>query len=132
MEKNISEISFQELEQAALYPENRHDREGKTVKIIGQYVPKSNREFTLRRLKISCCIADGVPLNAVIMMDPKSKETLPTNQLVGRWVQVIGRVEFLPRTGGGDATTLILTPTKDRPLDELVKQVKPPANPYLN
>jgi hypothetical protein len=132
MEKNISDISFQELELAALYPENRHDREGKTVRIIGQYVPKNNRMFTLRRLKITCCIADGVPLNAVIMIDPKSKETLPTNQLVGRWVAVIGRVEFLPRAGGGDATTLILTPTKDRPLDELVKQVKPPANPYLN
>ncbi len=125
-------ITFQQLELAALYPENRGFYEGKTVRLIGQYVPKDAHMFTLRRLKISCCVADGVPLNAVILLDPKSGKTLPSEQLQGKWVQVTGRVEFLPRTGGGFATTLVLAPTEKRPLTELVKEVPPPGNPYLN
>ena len=97
--ENDFSITFQQLELAALYPENRGFYEGKTVRLVGQYVPKDAHMFTLRRLKISCCVADGVPLNAVILIDPKSGKTLPSEQLQGKWVQVTGRVEFLPRTG---------------------------------
>jgi hypothetical protein len=140
MEKEISSITFQQLELAALYPENRSMYEGKTVRLVGQYVGKNNREFTLRRFKISCCAADAVPLNAVIMIDPASKDTLDVDRLQNKWVQVTGRVAFLPRAGGagGFTTTLILTPSADRPLystdnkDALVREVGPPANPYLN
>ncbi len=65
------------------------------------------------------------------MTDPDSKQTLNSAHLQNQWVEAIGRVQFLPQAGGkGFATTLIL-PT-DRSLDELVKMVKPPSNPYLN
>jgi len=140
MKKDISNISFQQLQLAALYPENRAMYEGETVRLIGQYVPKSPRMFTLQRLKISCCVADAVPLDAVIMVDPAVKETLDGGRLQGKWVQVTGRVQFLKRADSDAyATTLVLTPTEDWPLtptkdhpDALVVEKAPPANPYLN
>ena len=149
-------ITFQQLELAALYSENRGYYEGKTVLLEGQYVPKDSRMFTLRRYKISCCAADAVGLNAVIVIDPDyakehPKEVLDGNSLQGRWVRVTGRVQFLKRAdgSGGYATALILTPTKKRPLtaavmdnqveattsgkvEPLVKEIPPPSNPYLN
>ena len=137
--KDVSDISFQQLELASLYPENRAYYEKRTVRLVGQYVPKDARMFTLRRFKISCCAADAVPLNAVIVVDPNSKATLDESRLQGKWVQVTGVVQFLPRADGGVATALVLTPTDDRPLtptkdndDALVKEVAPPSNPYLN
>jgi len=141
MKKEISNISFQQLQLAALYPENRAMYEGQTVRLVGQYVPKSQRMFTLQRLKISCCVADAVPLDAVILIDPEAKAALDGDRLQGKWVQVTGRVQFLKRADGSGAyaTTLVLTPTDDWPLtptkehpDALVMEVKPPASPYLN
>jgi hypothetical protein len=124
-------ITFQQLNLAAVYADNRDFYENKTVRLVGQYVPIDNRHFTLRRFKISCCAADAVPLSAVIMADPDAKQTLPSDSLQGKWVQAIGRVQFLPRAGGeGYTTTLILPP--DRPLNEVLMEVPPPASPYLN
>ncbi len=139
-EEDDFSITFQQLELAALYPENRGFYEGKTVKLVGQYVPKDDRQFTLRRYKISCCAADAVGLNAVIVVDPKAKDVVDGQRLQGRWVEVTGRVQFLKRAdGGGYATALILTPTENRPLlstdkhpEALVREVSPPSNPYLN
>ena len=68
-------ITFQQLNLAAVYADNRDFYENKTVKLIGQYVPIDNRHFTLRRFKISCCAADAVPLSAVIMADPEAEGT---------------------------------------------------------
>ena len=93
-------------------------------------MPIDDHHFTLRRYKIGCCAADAVPLNAVIMADPKAKEPLPSGCLQGKWVQAIGRVQFLPSAGGGGYTTTLILPS-DRPLSEVLKEVPPPANPYL-
>jgi hypothetical protein len=124
-------ITFQQLNLAAAYSDNRDFYENKTVQLVGQYVPLDDRHFTLRRFKISCCAADAVPLSAVIMTDPDSKQTLDSTHLQGQWVEAIGRVQFLPRADGQGFTTTLILPT-DRPLDELVKVVRAPANPYLN
>ena len=125
------DITFQQLNLAAVYSDNRDFYEGKTVKLVGQYVPIDNRHFTLRRFKISCCAADAVPLSAVIMADPEFKEPLPSGSLQGKWVEAIGRVEFLPSAGGNGYTTTLILPV-DRPLGEVLKEVPPPTNPYLN
>ena len=107
MDKKVDDsITFQQLELAALYPENRSLYEGKTVRIVGQCVPKDDRTFTLRRYKISCCAADAVPLNAVIVVDPDSKEGIDVRTaLRGKWVEVTGRVQFIKRPGGADTTS---------------------------
>ncbi|HVS38020.1 MAG TPA: hypothetical protein VMS17_20840 [Gemmataceae bacterium] len=138
-----TKINFQQLTYAALFAENRAAYDGKTVQLIGQYVPQDSRSFTLRRYKISCCAADAVGLDAVILIDPDAQFknlTLDGERLRGRWVQITGWVQFLPRSdGNGVVTTLILTPnehwsltpTGDHP-DALVKEVAPPGNPYLN
>jgi uncharacterized membrane protein YcgQ (UPF0703/DUF1980 family) len=124
-------ITFQQLNLAAVYADNREFYENKTVKLIGQYVPIDNRHFTLRRFKISCCAADAVPLSAVIMADPEAKQPLPSDSLQGKWVEAIGRVEFLRSAGGGGYTTTLILPT-DRALNDVLKEVPPPVNPYLN
>jgi hypothetical protein len=124
-------ITFQQLNLAAVYADNREFYENKTVKLIGQYVPIDNRHFTLRRFKISCCAADAVPLSAVIMADREAKQPLPSDSLQGKWVEAIGRVEFLRSAGGGGYTTTLILPT-DRALNDVLKEVPPPVNPYLN
>jgi hypothetical protein len=124
-------ITFQQLNLAAVYSDNRDFYENKTVKLIGQYVPIDNRHFTLRRFKISCCAADAVPLSAVIMADPESKQPLPSDSLQGKWVEAIGRVQFLRSASGDGYTTTLILP-QDRPLNEVLNEVPPPANPYLN
>ncbi len=125
-----------QLQMASLYPENRDLYEGKTVKLVGQYVGNTESQFTLVRYTIRCCAADAVPLDAVIMLDPNapSKEKLDVDKLRGRWVEVTGRVEFVKRAGKADeyVTALLITPTEDRPLKELVKDVPAPADPFLN
>ncbi len=132
MDKNITQVRFQDLELAALYPENHVLFADKTVQLVGQYVPQGNRSFTLRRFKISCCAADAVPLNAVIMLDPACKESLDVANLQNQWVQVTGRVQYLQRPDGGYVTALILTPDETWPLDKLVEEVPPPHDLYLN
>ena len=117
--RTISSITFQQLELAALYPENRAFYEGKTVRLVGQYVPKATGTFTLRRLKISCCVADGVPAQ-------RGHHDRP--QVQGRRCRRTSCKASGCRSSAGSsscrapaaayATTLILTPTKDRPLDE--------------
>jgi hypothetical protein len=124
-------ITFQQLNLAAVYADNRDFYENKTVKLVGQYVPIDNSHFTLRRFKISCCAADAVPLSAVIMADPDSKQTLPAASLQGKWVEAIGRVQFLKRADGEGYTTTLILPS-DRPLNKVLTEVQPPANPYLN
>ena len=129
-------ITFMQLQMASLYPENRAFYEGKTVKLVGQYVGDTDSRFTLVRYAVRCCAADAVPVNAVIMLDPNaaSKEKLDPEKLRGKWVEVTGRVEFVKRAGKADeyVTALLITPTKDRPLKDMVKEVPAPADPFLN
>ena len=129
-------VTFVQLQMAAMYPENRQFYEGKTVRLTGRYVGDGDSRFTLMRYKINCCAADAIPLDAVIMLDPdaKSKEKLDVDKLRNQWVQVTGRVQFVQRKDrpGEYATALILSPTEERPLGELVKIVPPDPNPYAS
>src|SRR5262249_29174330 len=90
-------VDFTQLETAALQKQLRDYWEGKIVRLTGKYVGDDNRQFTLVRYKINCCAADAVPLNAVIMIDPKSNAKLPLSKLRNQWVQVTGQVQFLKR-----------------------------------
>jgi hypothetical protein len=125
-------VGFLQLEQAAFREEKRDYYEGKTVRVIGQCAGIDFKSCKLVRYKVSCCAADAVPLNAVIMVDPNSSEHLDADRLRGQWVQVTGRVHFFKRPDtGGYVTALILYPTSDQPLDQLIKVIAPPDNPFL-
>ncbi len=128
-----AEIGFAQLQQASLSPESRDFYEGKTITLTGQYSGNSSKRFTLVRYKMACCARDAVPLNAVIMVDPKADEKVDPDKYRGQWVEVRGRVHFFPAPNGREyITALMLYPTADEPLDKFIQVIPPPSNPFLN
>jgi hypothetical protein len=125
-ESDILNLRFKELEGAAYTPDAREYYQGRMVRIIGQYAPSgTDRMFTLVRFKITCCAADAIPLNVVILLDPQSKEKLgplPTHQ----WVEVTGRIEFLKRKDRDEFVTVLKVAS---PKD--VRPVPPDSDPYV-
>lgn len=127
------EVGFSQLQQASLTAETRDYYEGKSVTLVGKYLGSHPKRFTLERYKIACCAADAVPLNAVIMVDPKSDLVIDPDRYRNQWVEVTGQIHFFPRQGSNEyITALILYPTKDEKLDKLVHIVPPPATPWVN
>jgi hypothetical protein len=125
-------VTFERLEQAALTPEGREHYEGKTVRLTGQYGGGDLKRCVLVRYRIYCCAADAVPLNAVIMVDPNSPAQLDPDRLRNQWVRVTGRAHFVQHPDrGGFLPALILYPTEKQPLDELMKVIPPPPDPFL-
>ena len=126
-------VTFTMLEKASATEETRSFYEGKTVRLNGRFVGDDDKRFTLIRYKINCCAADAVPLNSVIMVDPKISEKLPLQKLRNQWVQVTGKVQFLKKVGKEEyVSSLILTPAEGKNLDSLIEIVPPDANPYVN
>ena len=107
--------------------------EGRTIQIRGQLSPTGNDSiFKLVRYKINCCAADAIPLNAVIMIDPASKEKLQTAEMQGKWLLVTGQIQFRKRKDRDEyVTTIFVRPTKKHPLSERVKVVPAESNPYI-
>jgi hypothetical protein len=132
------ELGFKQLEMAALTPETRAENTGKTVKLIGKYAGSDDKRFSLTRYKMTCCAADSVPINAVIMVDPNAKERLDPRKLRNKWVEVTGQVQFLTRPSPSDPSrqeytpAVIIYPKADKPLRDLVRIIPAPADPYLN
>jgi hypothetical protein len=121
-------VTFFQLEGFARSERDREIWTNRMVSVSGQYAGTDDKSFTLIRYKMACCMADAIPLKAVILVDyalvPNSKDRLDPNQYQNKWVRVTGRVQFLPqRGGGGYITALIVRPRPDRPLSELIKIV---------
>jgi hypothetical protein len=133
----VTELSFRELEGAAYSPERRSLYEGKTYKLKGKFSPAPNGDpnlFTLVRMKMNCCAADAVPLNAVIMVDPSSKGKLNPAEYQNRWVEVTGEVQFRRRSLNGReewVTVMLVRPDDKHALEDLVRPTNPDNNPYV-
>jgi uncharacterized membrane protein YraQ (UPF0718 family) len=128
--EKISEITFLQLENASMTPEQRHFYQGRRVRLQGQFSPISNESFTLVRYKINCCAADATPLRARIFVVPE--QSLPISQYRGKWVRVTGRVQFIQEYPNGPFhTALIVTPTEREGLDKLIEVVPPDPNPFV-
>jgi len=110
--RDIMNLQFKELEGAAYHSSDREYYEGRTVRIVG-----------LVRYKMTCCAADAIPLNVVIMLDPQCKENI-TGLSSTMWVEVTGRVQFGKRNGEYVAIVILGSP-KD------VREVPADNNPYL-
>ncbi len=138
------EVDFPELQRAA---NNRQAYEGKTIRVKGEYLPGNERLFTLVRYKMSCCARDAIPLKAVIMLDPKSSEELPTAALTQtrnerKWLTVEGQVQFQPDPADPESwvTIIVLRPGASHPLfdpsgqneNALIRPVPPEKTYYLN
>jgi hypothetical protein len=127
------EVGFSELQQASLTVEMRDYYEGKSLTLAGEYVGSNPKHFTLKRYKIACCAADAVPLNAVIMVDPKTDVKIDPDKYRNQWVEVTGQVHFFAKPGSKEfVTALILYPTKDDSLEKFIKIIPAPASPWVN
>ena len=128
------DVGFLELERASQTSEMRAYYEGSTVRIVGQHVPNPNeRTFGLVRYKMNCCAADAIPLSALIMLDPKAEQTIDHSKYRGKWVRVTGQVRFRPRPDqpGNYVTVVLLRPTEEQPLTDLVREIPKPAEVFL-
>src|SRR5438552_3208076 len=92
-DKGRVSLSFKELDSSAYSEAKRDYFEGKTGTLTGQFAPgKSPTTFGLVRLKITCCSADAIPLNVVILSPESVTEVKPMS-----WVQVTGQIQYRKR-----------------------------------
>jgi len=138
----LGQLAFKELEGVPNNPHRRQFYEGKIAQLTGQFVasPSTDRMFSLVRMKIRCCAADAVPLPAAVIVDDSQVQDLPVEQRVPnaaalnrKWVEVTCQIQFRPRLDQPNewVVVLVVRPTKEKPLSELVKQVPPDPDPYL-
>jgi hypothetical protein len=94
----IQTLGFKELDRAAFNAFARQAYEGMSIRLKGQFVPRgdSDKTFTMIRIKQNCCAADAIPLNVVIMLDPKSPDNVRDLQPM-QWIEVTGQVAFSKR-----------------------------------
>jgi uncharacterized membrane protein YcgQ (UPF0703/DUF1980 family) len=89
---------------------------GKTIEVIGQYLPGSDKsEFKIVRMFIVCCAADARPISVPVKMEG------PVSVPDMSWVKVIGQPEFVPN---GDRTKVVIKGAQVQPTD-------PPAESML-
>jgi hypothetical protein len=132
---DVQEVTFRQLEQMAMNRDAREGLKGQTIRVTGMYVGDDPARFTLQRVKVNCCAADGVPVNAVIVISPEAqkKYQLDPAKYKNKWVTVTGRLFFLYfRAKNEYLTTVVLFPDEKAPLSQLVEVVPQPANPYVN
>jgi hypothetical protein len=123
-------LSFIDLEKASMNLNVRDDLAGRRINVEGQYRGSDPAHFTLVRLKINCCAADAIPLNAVIMVNPPDQKRykLDPGQYNGKWVSVTGRLYFVPQPNGEYRTLVILEPSEDKPLSEFIQKLDRPSS----
>lgn len=115
-------LLFPELEAAAYTPQKRAYYEGKIGSLKGQFVAGgSDKEFTLFRLKITCCAADVIPL-MVRIVSPESITNIKTEQ----WVEVTGQIQFRKLKDRDEYAPVLQLRSRDE-----VVPIDPPSNPYL-
>jgi len=85
---------FAELNNAALDEGQRKYMEGETVIIEGRFRRLEDKQFTLFRMKMTCCAADTVPLKVRIIV-PQALSRFEDFQ----WVRVKGQLQFLQVPG---------------------------------
>jgi uncharacterized repeat protein (TIGR03943 family) len=127
-------VTFLQLEQAALSEDTRNYYEGKTIRLDGRYVAGDSSHFTLVRYLRGCCPADAIPLKALIVVDrSRSTEPLDSNRLNQKWVEATGQVQFLKlRNSDSFVPAIVIQPTPERKLAQLVQVVPTPVNPYID
>ncbi len=95
-------MSFNELKDAALDSGKRQSYTGQTAILEGRFSKLTDKEFTLFRLKMTCCGADAVPLKVRIIA-PQVPAASP-----GQWVRVRGVIRFVKAPGQQSYTPVLL------------------------
>jgi uncharacterized repeat protein (TIGR03943 family) len=95
-------MSFNELNEAAFDADKRKSYTGQTAILEGRFNKLTDKEFTLFRLKMTCCGADAVPLKVRII----APQVPAASQ--GEWVRVKGVIRFLKVPGQERYTPVIV------------------------
>jgi hypothetical protein len=102
-------IKFSELNDAAYDPGKRENLQGKVAVLEGHFNRVGDKEFTLFRMKMTCCKADEVPLKVRIIV-PQSLSGFTNFS----WVKVKGTIQFLQIPGkSGYVPVLIVADITD-------------------
>jgi hypothetical protein len=138
---DLGQVAFRELVGAADIESRRKQYDGKIARLVGQFVPSPTaNQFSLVRMKIRCCAADAVALPFPILLNDSLAKDLPAEQRIPdaqalnrKWVQVTCQILFRPHPERPNewVTLLVVRPTKDMPIGELIKPTLPDPNPYL-
>ena len=125
-EVELVALQFKELERAAYTSAQRQYYEGKIGRVVGQFVPGRNpRSFSLSRFKMTCCAADAIPLNVVIVLDPQVQEPLSDVKAL-QWVEVKGQIQFRKRADRDEYASVLLVKSRQD-----IREVDPDPNPFI-
>lgn len=89
-----AEVRFSDLNDAAYDPAKRQSFDGQIVTLTGRMQKISDKEFTLFKLKMTCCVGDTVPLKVRIV----TRDSLNAFKNF-EWVRVTGQLQFLTVPG---------------------------------
>jgi hypothetical protein len=92
-------FTFDELNASANDPAKRAQYQGNTVRVKGQLRKIGSGEYTLFRMKMTCCAADTIPLKARIKLpfvSPMQDYQWVTAEGVLQYVEVPGQNQFIP------------------------------------
>ena len=94
-------------------------------------------------MRIRCCAADAVSLPVPILINDSLAKDVPIEERVAniqklqdlnrKWVEVTCQIQFHPRPDMPNVwmAVLVVRPTKDKPVHELIKPTRPDSNPYI-
>jgi uncharacterized protein DUF1980 len=99
----LTNLDFEELTRASADAGKREYFEGRTVSQKGLFAPLNNeKQFTLFKMKMTCCSADAIPLGVRIIapeylsnLKVKAGEGVEARGQV-QFRQVVGRDEYIP------------------------------------
>jgi hypothetical protein len=93
-------MKFNELNEAAFSEASRESKAGQTVIVTGHFKRLADKEFTVYRMKMACCVADAITLKVRIVV-PQAL----SNKKDGEWVEAKGQLQFykIPAQGNSPA-----------------------------
>jgi hypothetical protein len=115
-------LNWTELAGAAFDPMRRDFYEGKSGMLKGLFHPgPSDRDFTLVRMKVTCCYPDAVPLLVAIV----SPEPITDIQKLD-WIEVTGQIQFRKLRGREDYIPVLQLRGR-----EAIRKVPPDPDPAV-
>jgi uncharacterized membrane protein YcgQ (UPF0703/DUF1980 family) len=94
--KDGTVVSFNDLNDAAMNEDKRKLFEGQTALLEGRFRRLGDKEFSLIRLRMTCCAADTIPLK-VRIITPYALSGFSDLE----WVSVKGQIQFIAVPGTG-------------------------------
>jgi hypothetical protein len=135
----IQERTPRELVEWASGPQRRATAEGAMVRVQGLFAGGNNDSwFSLVGVRPRQVHPDADMAAIPVLIDESKAKHLPNKQRIldskklnHKWVEVTGRIQFRQQANAPDVwfTIVVVEPSEQRPLQELIKQVSP-QNPY--